>query len=149
VSALTEVEIFDRLIASFREAAEHCRALAIQPNRIKGQRYVRLREHLMLIEGACRQASMWRDDARWLPIGRYAADCHKKCGDWLRFKTKGRMFELLAENMTMMLAATQLMKDRSTGVRGTILPAQPKYEPENRMVQVPSGLIVPKSVLLQ
>jgi len=150
VSDLRETDIFDRLITSFREAAEHCEALALQQNRITGQRYVKLREHLMLIEGACRQAAMWRDDYRWLKIGQYAADCHKKCGDWLRFRTRGRMFNLCAENMRMMLKAAQQMKDQATGVRGPILPGTPKYEPENRQVQVrTSGLILPAGAVLQ
>lgn len=149
MSDLRDSEIFSRLITSFREAAEHCEALAHQKNRIQGQRYVKLRENLMLIEGACRQASMWRDDARWLEIGRYASQCHRKCGDWLRFKTRGPMFLKLAENMRMMLAATQKMRDAATGVRGSILPELPKYRPENRSVQVPAGLIIPAGVTLQ
>ncbi len=124
-------------------------ALAIQPNRIRGQRYHRLRKNLLLVEGACRQASMWRGDYRWLMIGQFAAECHKKCGDWLRFKSKGRMFEARAKEMIQMMAIVQMMKDKATGVRGTILPEKPKYQPENRMVQVPSGLIMPKGVLLQ
>lgn len=150
VSDLRESEIMERLVTSFREAAEHCEALALQQNRVAGQRYVKLREHLMLIEGACRQAAMWRDDSRWLQIGVYASDCHKKCGDWLRFKTRGRMFGKLAENMRMMLKAAQEMKDRATGVRGAILPATPKYEPVNRQIQVrSSGLIIPAGATIQ
>lgn len=151
MSDLTEREIFDRLVTSFREAAEHCEALALQVNRIKGQRYVKLREHLKLIEGACRQAAMWRDDARWLQIGQFAAGCHAKCGDWLRFKSRGPMFTKLAENMRMMEKAAVTMRDAATGVRGPILPETPKYQPENRLVQVrtPGGLILPPGVSLQ
>ncbi len=151
MSDLTEREIFDRLVSSFREAAEHCEALALQANRTQGQRYVKLREHLLLIEGACRQAAMWRDDSRWLTIGQFAADCHKKCGDWLRFKTRGPMFLKLADNMRMMLEAAKQRRDQATGVRGPILPETPKYEPENRSVQVvtPGGIILPEGATLQ
>lgn len=150
MSDLTEFEIFDRLVTSFREAAEHCEALALQQNRITGQRYVKLRENLMLIEGAARQAAMWRDDWRWLKIGQYAAECHKRCGDWLRFKTRGRMFLTLAENMRMMQLAAEDMRTRATGVRGPILPEQPKYEPENRQVAVSAGgIILPEGATLQ
>lgn len=151
MSDLTEREIFDRLVTSFREVAEHCEALAVQVNRVKGQRYVKLREHLKLVEGSCRQAAMWRDDSRWLQIGQFAAECHRKCGDWLRFKTKGPMFLKLAENMRMMQKAAEQMRDAATGVRGPILPAVPKYEPANRIVQVrtPGGLILPPGVSLQ
>lgn len=151
MSDLTELEVFDCLVSNFREAAEHCEDLALQHNRIAGQRYVKLRDNLMKIEGASRQAAMWRDDSRWLLIGQHAAECHKKCGDWLRFKTRGRMFEKCAENMRMMLAAAQQMKDRATGVRGAILPATPKYDPANRSVQVrtPGGLYLPAGAVLQ
>lgn len=151
VSDLSEIEIFDCLVTNFRDAAEHCEALALQHNRIEGQRYVKLRDNLVKIEGAARQAAMWRDDARWLAIGQHAAECHKKCGDWLRFKTRGRMFEKCAENMRMMLAAAQDMKDRATGVRGAILPPTPKYDPANRSVQVrtPGGLLLPVGATLQ
>lgn len=151
MSDLTEHEIFRRLSDSFREAAEHCEALAVQINRIKGQRYVKLREHLKLIEGACRQASMWRGDSRWLQIGQFAAGCHEKCGNWLRFHTKGPMFLKLAENMRMMQKAAEQMRDAATGVRGPILPELPKYQPVNRSVQVrtPGGLILPPGVSLQ
>lgn len=138
-AVLTEIEIFDRLISSFRAAEEHCRALALQENRIKGQHYNKLRAHLMLIEGCCRQASAWREDWRWLQIGKYAAECHKRCGGWLRHRDPPKYFLLLADNMQMMQKATQEMKDRATGVRGPILPVLPKYEPENRQVAVSAG----------
>lgn len=151
MSDLTEIEIFDRLVSSFREAAEHCEALALQVNRTKGQRYSKLREHLMLIEGGARQAAMWRDDWRWLQIGQFAAECHKKCGDWLRFKTRGPMFQKCAENMRMMQRAAEEMRDRATGIRGSIRPETPAYAPENRSVQVitPGGLILPAGTSLQ
>lgn len=151
MSDLTEREIFDRLVTSFREAAEHCEALAVQLNRVKGQRYVKLREHLLLIEGSCRQAAMWRDDSRWLDLGKFAAECHKRCGDWLRYKTKGPMFLKLAENMRAAQKGAEIMRDQATGVRGPILPTQPKYDPANRLVQVrtPGGLILPAGTVLQ
>lgn len=148
MSDLTELEIFDRLITSFREAAEHCEALAHQQHRIKGERYNKLRTQLNLIEGACRQAGAWREDSRWFGIGQYAAECHKRCGGWLRHRDPPRYFLLLADNMRMMLKATQELKDRATGVRGAILPEVPAYRPENRQVQVrtPGGILLPQSV---
>lgn len=151
MSDLTAREVFERLVTSFREAAEHCEALAVQINRVKGQRYVKLRKHLMLIEGASRQAAFYRNDWRWLRIGQFAAECHKRCGNWLRFKTKGPMFLKCAENMRMMQKAAEQMRDQATGVLGPILPQQPKYEPENRAVQVrtPGGIILPEGATLQ
>lgn len=148
VSDLTELEIFDRLISSFRAAEEHCRALARQENRIKGERYNKLRTELQLIEGAARQASAWREDWRWLQIGQYAAECHKRCGGWLRHRDPPKLFLLLADNMQMMLKATQQLKDRATGKIGLIVPERPKYEPVNRQVSL-NGLIIPAGVVLQ
>lgn len=150
MSDLSELEIFSRLEESFREAAEHCEALAVQTNRVKGQRYVKLREHLRLIEGGARQAAAWREDSRWYQIGTFAAECHKKCGDWLRFKTRGPVFLKCAENMRMMERAAQEMKTRATGMRGAILPETPKYEPENRSVHISKGgILIPQGVVLQ
>ena len=148
VSALQEYEIFQRLEDSFRSAAEHCEALAIQQNRIKGQRYVKLREHLHFIEGASRQAAAWRSDARWLAIGQFAMECHKKCGDWLRFRTKGPMFKKCAENMRMMELASRELKDRATGRLGDILPEQPKYQSNSVQVSA-GGILIPEGATLQ
>lgn len=149
MSDLSEREIFDRLTTSFREAAEHCEALALQEHRIKGQRYVRLREHLHLIEGAARQAAVWREDSRWFAIGQFAAKCHRECGDWLRFRSRGRMFLICAEHMRTMLKVAEHFRDAATGRLGAILPDMPKYQPENRPVQVRSSLIIPEGVTLQ
>lgn len=148
VSDLGEFEIFDRLISSFRAAEEHCRALAQQENRIKGEHYNKLRIELGLIEGACRQASAWREDSRWLQIGQYAAECHKRCGGWLRHRDPPKYFRLLADNMLMMMKATQELKDRATGVRGAIVPELPKYVPVNRSVSM-GGIIIPDGVRVQ
>lgn len=142
MSDLTELEIFDCLLTNFREAAERCEELAQQKNRIAGQRYVRLRENLMRIEGACRQAAVWREDARWFLFGQYAAECHKRCGGWLRHRDPPRYFLKLADNMLMMLKGTQELRDRATGKRGMILDPLPDYRPDNRTVQVPRGGIL-------
>ena len=82
MSALTEIEIFDRMRESLRIAAECAEALAIED--VRGREYTVLREHLKLIEGCCIQAANWREDTRWLPLGRLVAECHQKAGNWLR-----------------------------------------------------------------
>jgi hypothetical protein len=142
VSNLTEIEIFDRLMTSLGDAADHCKALALQENRIKGQRYIKLRENLMLVEGCCRQAAAWRGDTRWLPVGRFAAETHKKCGDWLRFRTRGKMFLHCAEVLLLARQAAEQLRDRATGKIGLILPERLAYQPENRTVAVPRGIIL-------
>ena len=76
MSALTEIEIFQRMRESLRIAAECAEALAIED--VRGREYTVLREHLKLIEGCCIQAANWREDTRWLPLGRLVAECHQK-----------------------------------------------------------------------
>ena len=71
-----------------------------------------------------------------------AMDAHKKCGDWLRFRQQGRMFLKLAENLLMLRQVARELKDRATGKIGLILPDQPAYQPENRTVAVPRGIIL-------
>ena len=61
---LTEQEIFECIGANATLAAEHCDALAKMPQ--EGETYTALCDCLTLIEGACRQASAWRGDTRWL-----------------------------------------------------------------------------------
>lgn len=148
MSDLRESEIFDRLLTSFRAAEEHCRALAKQENRIKGQHYNKLRTQLQLIEGACRQAAVWREDSRWFQIGQYAAECHKRCGGWLRHRDPPKFFLLLADNMQMMFKAVQELKDRATGQRGAILPETPKYESPTPRVSM-GGIIIPDGATIQ
>ena len=82
MSDLTEIEILDRMRSSLREAIQCANILASSPR--KGPTYNKLREHLGLVEGCCRQMSAWREDTRWLPIGRLMAECHQKAGNWLR-----------------------------------------------------------------
>ena len=133
MGALTEVEIFDRLSSSFKLAAELCDDLARLP--LKGAAYDRLRKELRLIEGCCKQAAVWREDTRWLPIGKMMAECHQRAGDWLRgFKMPdgsrvkinagqlNPMFEKLAENLRMLERLSWDMKNRATGQVGMILP---------------------------
>lgn len=82
MSDLTEVEIFDCLVSNFRMAAEDCDALAARP--VSGPAYIRLRDELALIEGACRQAAAWRMDDRWLDIAAKMPTAHRLAGEWLR-----------------------------------------------------------------
>lgn len=151
---LTEPEIIDCLITNFRLAAESSDALAKLP--AKGPTYRRLREELKLCEGASRQLAYWREDARWLQIGLYMEECHKRAGGWLRTHQPARLFSMLAENLRAGLARAQDLKDSKTGKVGAILP-KPQEGPHRDtkpvavnnlpadMVTRPSGLIVPAS----
>lgn len=150
MARLTEQEIVDCLITNFRLAAESCEALAKLP--AKGPTYRRLREELKLCEGAARQLCYWREDARWLQIGLYMEECHKRAGGWLRGHHPSRLFTMLADNLRAGLARAQELKDAKTGKAGAILPKPVETGrnvssiavalPEG-MQQRPSGLIVP------
>lgn len=158
MGALTEREIFDCLSTNFRLAAEDCEKLAVSP--VRGAIYYSLREKLELLEGACRQASVWRQDTRWLQIGLMMAEAHKRAGDWLRgVKMPGHMgrvrladghihplFKRLAENLRAGEAKSTELRDKKTGRVGMILPAMASA-PRRDTVPVgwrrPSGIIIP------
>jgi hypothetical protein len=134
MGALQEREIFDCLADNFRKAINLCELLATQPK--KGKNYMALRDSLRLLEGAARQAAYFRNnDARWLQVGLYMNEAHKRAGDWLRgVKQPGGGYRPLTEGqkhpMFMMLAdclrkAEQRaieFRDKKTGRMGAILP---------------------------
>lgn len=129
---LTEVEIFDCIRTNAKLAAEHCGGLAKQPR--EGDTYDQLRAELKLIEGACRQASAWRGDTRWLPIGLAMEEAHTRAGDWLRgVKVAGmrirlaerhnfECFTALAANLRSLAANMEKLQHARTNRCGLILP---------------------------
>lgn len=155
---LSEQEIFDRLRESLRIAAECSEALAIDD--VKGREYVVLREHLKLIEGCCIQAATWREDARWLGLGRLAAECHKRAGDWLRPqlhvsrmakvklapKHRNEMFVMLAANLREFMKGVDTLKDAKTGHIGMVLPKPPEM---GRQVGAPVQVLLPERIRKQ
>lgn len=133
MGALTEAEIMDCLSENFTLAAQYCDDLARLPR--KGPSYQALRQSLGLIEGAARQAAVWRQDTRWLQIGLYVAEAHKRAGGWLRgYKTpdgiritirEGQLHPLflkLAENLRAGHRKAEEFKNKATGRVGMILP---------------------------
>ncbi len=129
---LTEQEIFDCIGSNCRLAAEHCDALAKTPQ--EGEIYEALRQNLVLIEGACRQASAWRGDTRWLPLGRKMADAEKLVGEWLRGRKAGGLrvmlaprhvhecFTMLAQMLRGAAEGMKRLQHEKTGRSGLILP---------------------------
>ena len=152
MSDLTEREIFDCLATNFKLAAEHCDDLAKLPR--KGPTYLKLREELRLLEGACRQAAYWRGgDARWLSLAWCMDQALKRAGSWLRgYKlpdgthvthregTLHPLFTKLAVNLRGGQAASEYLRTARTGVSGPILPKPITTHHERR---TPSGLIIP------
>ena len=154
---LTETEIFDCLSDNFKRAAQLCEDLARYPR--KGPNYRDLRDALKLIEGACRQASTWRQDTRWLRIGLLMGEAHKRAGEWLRgVKMPNGMrvklaeghlhpcFVGLAENLRAGHRKAEEFRTAATGRVGMILPdILPGPHRDTRPVgyRRPSGLFVP------
>jgi len=140
--SLTEADVISRLKSSMREAIQASNDLAVKSR--LGAPYQRLRDHLALIEGCCRQLAAFRDDATWLPFGIFAAECHKRAGSWLRGKTiggdagqvhifktdheKNQLFVKLAEMLTHILEAVDIKTNAATHTVGAILPKPPAEE---------------------
>jgi hypothetical protein len=164
MSVLTEREIFDRLVASFKQAAEDCDALAKRP--VSSPAYLSLRDELALIEGCFQQAAFWREDDRWLEIARQIPEAHRLAGEWLRgveveSNTPGvvvrrpipegelhPMFVKLAEFLRWCAMKADEMRHAKTGKMGANLAPLP---PGRRNISYSgwtatgSGLIVPAS----
>ena len=162
MAALTEQEIFNRMVASFKQAAEDCDVLAKRP--ISSPAYLSLRDELALIEGTFQQTAFFREDDRWLEIARQIPVAHKLAGEWLRgveveSNTPGvvirrpipagtlhPMFVKLAEFLRWCAAKADEMRHSKTGVVGANLRPIPRG---NRNVShsgwaaTDSGLIVP------
>lgn len=162
---LTEAEIFDCIATNAKLAAEHCDQLAVDPAPRRGDIYHLLRTELKLIEGACRQASAWRQDTRWLPIGLMMEEAHQRAGDWLRgAKQDGitvkladrhhfQCFTKLAENLRGLQVRMDGLRTRATGRIGMILPEM-RPGPHRDTVPVgfrksSGGLLLPPSSVLQ
>lgn len=151
MSALQEIEIFSCLSENFSLAAERCEQLAWHPRR--GFVYNDMRNSLRLVEGACRQAALYRDDTRWLQYGMAMGWAHKKAGAWMRSsatkdarKVVHPLFAKLADTLRMLAHEAERLKTAATGRMGIILPDElPGPHRDTRPVQVmrPSGLIVP------
>jgi hypothetical protein len=152
MSDLTEQDVIVQMKESLRQAGDACIGLANSP--VKGQNYRRLREHLLLVEGCCRQISAMRDDSRWLGIGFFMAEAQKRSRKWLvggkdpvtgvRFAVsmtvRHPLFDRLAQNLAFMLASVERLLTSATGVVGRpILPETPRYER-------PTGAPVPVSM---
>jgi hypothetical protein len=150
---VTEREIFSLLKGTFRRAAEHCDKLAVVPAR--GPVYQALREDLQIGENCCRQIGYYREHANWFTVGLFLAEVHRRAGGWLRDRSMPRtatsnlahpLFLKLAEKLRYGAEQAQRLETQATGKVGMILPEpqRPPIRTQSRMVQVPSGLIIPR-----
>jgi hypothetical protein len=163
--ALTEAVALDCLKTNLRLAAQSCELLAVFPR--KGPNYVKLRQELRLIEGACRQVAYFRfGDARWLRIGMYMGECHKRAGGWLRGIKQadgttmkvapGHMhplFTKLAENLRAAYYKACELETKKTDRIGPILPT-PGVPPHRDTRPAgwnksPGGVLVPSESTVQ
>ncbi len=160
--ALSETEVLDCLKSNLRLAAQSCDKLAVSSR--KGPTYRQLRDQLRLVEGACRQVAYFRGgDARWLQVGLFMAEAHKRAGDWLRGLKQpdgtrikvapGQMhplFTRLAEVLRSAYSKAEELRTKATNRIGPILP-KPGVPPHrdtrpagwNRS---PGGLLIPERV---
>ncbi len=153
---LTEAEVLDCLKSNLRLAAQSCDKLAKSPR--KGPTY---RDQLRLVEGACRQIAYCRGgDARWLRVGMFMAECHKRAGEWVRGTKQPNgtrikvapghlhpLFTKLADNLRAAYIKAEELRSKPTNRIGPILP-QPGTPPHRDTRPAgwrrsPGGLIVP------
>lgn len=137
---LTETEIFSQLRGQLSEAAEACDHVAARPE--SGIHFIRLRRALKLAEGCCRQAAMWRGDARWLEPGVKLEQAHQIARDWLHRPTleSKRLFVALAAALRQMTLHLAMLETAKTGRSGSILPkARHLGRKTGAPVQVPAG----------
>ncbi|HEV2674140.1 MAG TPA: hypothetical protein VGV37_06320 [Aliidongia sp.] len=146
MSDLTEREIFACMRENFSGAADDCRRLAA------GERfglYPAFREKMEMIEGCCRQASMWRSDGRFLPVAHQVALAQQKCRQWLVEKHPALRYMALATILDGYAHMCDELETKATGTTGPILlkPLEGEHR-TGKPVQVvrPSGLIVPAGV---
>lgn len=151
----TEADIFAKMVESLRIAAECAEALAT--NDVKGRDYHTLVDCLKDVEGCCIQAATWREDTRWLPLGRLIAECHQRAGNWLRPqvhvsrltkiklapKHRNEMFVMLAANLRELKRGMESLKDTKTGRVGMILPTAPAAE---RRIGAPVQVLLPQRI---
>jgi hypothetical protein len=175
MGALTEREIFSCLEDNCRTAIDACDQLAISP--VRGVQYNRFWEAIDLAMGCFRQASYWRQDARWLPPEHILINIRMAAGEWIRGYSlvgKGvvglprlRLTEReLGENFkatAKLLRKTHKyligLRDDKTGRTGMILPKPVANFRETRqhrvadlppaMMKTSAGLIVPSGVAAQ
>lgn len=167
MGALTEVEIFDCIATNLAIAADCCEQMATRP--MRGVQFIKFREACANVEGACRQASQWREDTRFLPMGLMMEKCHQFALRWITgFKAepgqprvalsereKHPKFVKMAENLRFAAESMKILKDGKTGKIGMILPdtSRGPIRTQGRPTQVllpagmratPGGIIVPR-----
>lgn len=128
MSDLTEQELIDRHQQALKEAKDACQELGRNADpdyiAVRGPHYRRLREALNLVEGTCRQLCAFRQDTRWLPLGIHYAKVMRLVQrkfveqKWSHFGKLAPMFDIGLRQM-------QDLKDRRTGIRGSILIENP------------------------
>lgn len=155
MSDLSELEVIDRLQTSLRESIQAAEILAVSPK--KGPTYGKLREHLKLVEGSVRQLSVFRQDTRWLDIGRNVEKCHQMAKEWIagiKDPMTGRRiyisqasqfkrFSMLAATLKGIYALAEHWRTTRTGRIGMILPDMPTA---TRRIGAPVQVALPEGM---
>lgn len=103
-------------------AADDAHQLTAGSILVRGPTYERLREHLKLAEGACRQMCHWREDARWLYLAPMLERTHQMCGEMLRSRYFGELFLKLEETLRKLVYDADRLENAATGKLGMITP---------------------------
>jgi len=146
MGALTEQEIFSAMRENLRGAADDCDLIANHPS--SGPAFDRMRKRLKLVEGCCRQAAYWREDARWLPMGVKMEQAHQIARKWLHRPTvqAKKLFTGLAAVLRQFADQLDKLQNARSNRVGLILP-KPQAAPlrSGRPVQVmtPGGVLLP------
>lgn len=129
-----------------RSAAADCDLIAKFPQ--SGEAFKRMRKSLKLVEGCCRQAAHWREDARWLSPALHMEHAHQIAREWLHRPTvqSKKLFTGLAAALRQILADLLKLETMPSGRVGSII--VPGYG--NRLVnlaghplRMPAGLVSP------
>jgi hypothetical protein len=142
---LTEVEIFDCMKSNLSRAAVYADHISRYP--ASGHSFIKMRAALKRVEGACRQAAYWRQDARWLRPGLMCEKAHQIARTWLHRPSvqSKKLFTGLAAALRKMAVDIERLQTARTGQLGMILPKEQKPPTTSASVPVkrPSGLILP------
>ena len=131
----SEQEIKDCWRTNMLSAASEARLLVILP--AQGATFVRMREHLSLAEGACRQMAHWREDARWLYLAPKMEQLHQMTRLMIVSHYASPLFTILAHLLEKLVSAADLLENKKTGRVGMILPEPLRHDrTEGRAVQV-------------
>jgi hypothetical protein len=117
---LTETEIKACWRENMLAAADCCSHLQTLP--AQGATFVKLREHLKLAEGSCRQMGHWREDSRWLYLAPQLENLHQMARVMIVSHYARQLFTKLEITLRKIVHSANDLENKATGKVGMILP---------------------------